>query len=163
MRSSRGVLRNNRLKRPALTNLLDCPVCSNLLDLPSLLPTHTSYIHSLALPCQSTKLTHADCIVKPTMIFFTFRQTSNNSKIFCDFMRIGARFPTAMAGALFSAPPPPQANYRFAFTSSWRFLRRKDIVLVLVGRRRTSCLSLLKIRLTYIGGKSYEESGGRNL
>ena len=52
----------------------------------------------------------------------------------------------------------PQANYPFVFTSNWRFLRRKDIVLVLVGRR-TSCLSLLRIRLTYIGGKSYEREG----
>ena len=56
----------------------------------------------------------------------------------------------------------PEANYPFVFTTSSRFLSRKDIVLVLVGRR-TSCLSLLRIRLTYIGGKSYERKGKKSV
>lgn len=48
---------------------------------------------------------------------------------------------------------PHQLYHRFVLMSSSTCLRRKDIVPDLV-RRRTSCLSLLRIRLTYIGGKS---------
>ena len=53
---------------------------------------------------------------------------------------------------------PHQLYHRFVLMSSSTCLRRKDIVPDLV-RRRTSCLSLLRIRLTYIGGKSYEREG----